>query len=122
MLLKPWVIEIGKRLISSLLWCCLCFNFPQCVILENVSILDLAMSCRIERITCHFFIVTMCCNCDDFQIVDDTTARDNDTSHVVADKNKSREDGPVYATVKKPKKPLHPSSQWVQLLCCLHYF
>ena len=35
---------IGKLLISTFLWCCFYFDFTQFVILENLSILDLAMS------------------------------------------------------------------------------
>ena len=35
---------IGKLLRSTLLWCCLLSNFPQFVILENLSILGLALS------------------------------------------------------------------------------
>ena len=34
----------GKLLSSTLLWRCFVFNFPQFVVLENLSILDLAMS------------------------------------------------------------------------------
>ena len=55
---KPWVMQtfdglnlkvwpfIGKLLNSTLLWCfgVVRFNFTQFVILENLSILDLALS------------------------------------------------------------------------------
>ena len=53
---KPWVIQsfltfdsmdrtfVGKLLSSTVLWCCLFFNFTQFVILENLSVLDLALS------------------------------------------------------------------------------
>ena len=63
---KPWVIQsfltfdsmdrtltvigpftgpfTGKLLSRDLLWCCLVFNFTQFVILENLSVLDLALS------------------------------------------------------------------------------
>ena len=56
---KHWVIQsflifdsmerkcdhsIEKLLSSNLLWCCLFFNFTQVVILENLLILDLALS------------------------------------------------------------------------------
>ena len=34
----------GKLLSSTLLWCCLFFNFTQVAILENLSIVDLALS------------------------------------------------------------------------------
>ena len=57
---KPWVIQsfltfdsmdrtlrcdhfVGKLLSSTLLWCCLLFNFTQFVILEHLSVLDLAL-------------------------------------------------------------------------------
>ena len=35
---------IGKPLNNTLPWCCLFFNFTQCVILENLSVLILALS------------------------------------------------------------------------------
>ena len=41
---------IGKLLSSTLLWCCLFFNFTQFVVLENLSILDLAFIVRTERL------------------------------------------------------------------------
>ena len=32
-------LKCGKLFSSTLLWCCLVFNFPEFVILENLSIL-----------------------------------------------------------------------------------
>ena len=40
---KMWP-SIGKLLGSTLLWCCLLFNFTQFIILENLSILNFALS------------------------------------------------------------------------------
>ena len=41
----------GANLLSStLLWCCLFFNFQQFVILENLSLLHLALS-RVKGLT-----------------------------------------------------------------------
>ena len=36
--------RIGKLLSSTLLWCCLFFNFTQFVVLENLLVFDLALS------------------------------------------------------------------------------
>ena len=40
---------IGKLLSSTLLWCCLFFNFTQFLILEKLSILNLAEVKRLLR-------------------------------------------------------------------------
>ena len=36
--------DTRQRKLNSLLWCCLFFNFTQFVILESLSIFDLALS------------------------------------------------------------------------------
>ena len=43
----------------------------------------------------------------------ESSASDEDSFHLTGekDKNKTQEDGPTYATVKKPKKTLQPSAQ-----------
>jgi len=43
----------------------------------------------------------------------ESSASDEDSSHLTGDKDKEniQEDGLSYATVKKPKKSLHPSTQ-----------
>ena len=43
----------------------------------------------------------------------ESSASDEESIHLTGDKDKMtmQEDGPSYATVKKPKKSLHPSAQ-----------
>lgn len=45
----------------------------------------------------------------------ESSASDEESFHLIGqnDKDKIQEDGPTYATVKKPKKTLQPSAQWV---------
>ena len=43
--------SMDKPMSSTLLWCCLFFNFTQFVFSENLSVLDLALSGVIRRHT-----------------------------------------------------------------------
>ena len=53
----------------------------------------------------------------------ESSASDEESSHLTADKDKTdhKDDGPTYATVKKPKKSLHLSTKWVRSFCDYHF-
>ena len=53
----------------------------------------------------------------------ESSASDEESSHLTGDKDRTdhEDDGPTYATVKKPKKSLHLSTKWVRRFCGYHF-